>query len=220
MLNSKRRVNKGKFLKNASLEEKKVIIDNYNLSIANLKIEEEKMIKRCNELSQSVSEKNSKISNYRKEKQEIKDSYSKEISILKSEVKELNKFFNSLYLKLETLNKVILKREEIEKDLLNSIIELQEKKEIIESYVINITEQQNKEQTDSNYRLAETLKALSQSQGQLIELKKEIELTKEELEGIKERCVTENKVLSRRQKDLGIYEKRLRNKYPDEIINI
>lgn len=220
MLTGKRRVNKNKLLKNNSLEEKKIIIDNYNLSIAKLKIEEEKMIRKNNDLSEAITKKNSEISGYKKDKEKIKKANYEEASNLRLKLKELKGLidFNSNYLK--TLEAMIPDKEKQEKELIESIGKLIETKKILEDEIVEKAEKGNKTQTEANDNLAKTLKALSGAQNQLIAFREEIELAKKELEGIKETCVLENKILSRRQQDLDIYEKRLKRKYPEEIINL
>lgn len=220
MLTGKRRVNKNKLLKNNSLEEKKIIIDNYNLSIAKLKIEEEKMIRKNNDLSEAITKKNSEISGYKKDKEKIKKANYEEASNLRLKLKELKGLidFNSNYLK--TLEAMIPDKEKQEKELIESIGKLIETKKILEDEIVEKAEKGNKNQTEANDNLAKTLKALSGAQNQLIAFREETELAKKELEGIKETCVLENKILSRRQQDLDIYEKRLKRKYPEEIINL
>jgi chromosome segregation ATPase len=220
MLTGKRRVNKNKLLKNNSLEEKKIIIDNYNLSIAKLKIEEEKMIRKNNDLSEAITKKNSEISGYKKDKEKIKKANYEEASNLRLKLKELKGLidFNSNYLK--TLEAMIPDKKKQEKELIESIGKLIETKKILEDEIVEKAEKGNKTQTEANDNLAKTLKALSGAQNQLIAFREEIELAKKELEGIKETCVLENKILSRRQQDLDIYEKRLKRKYPEEIINL
>jgi len=220
MLTGKRRVNKNKLLKNNSLEEKKIIIDNYNLSIAKLKIEEEKMIRKNNDLSEAITKKNSEISGYKKDKEKIKKANYEETSNLRLKLKELKGLidFNSNYLK--TLEAMIPDKKKQEKELIESIGKLIETKKILEDEIVEKAEKGNKTQTEANENLAKTLKALSVAQNQLIAFREETELAKKELEGIKETCVLENKILSRRQQDLDIYEKRLKRKYPEEIINL
>jgi len=220
MLTGKRRVNKNKLLKNNSLEDKKIIIENYNDSIAKLKIEEEKMIRKNNDLSFSITEKNKRISEFLGIKKNIERIHSENVDIFKKELKDLKKKIEFNKNHLDTLERFIPIKELKEESLINSISELEDKKLKLQKEIKDIVENYNREKILADNRLLETLNKLAEAQNELSRLREDIESAKEVLNNFTEKAVIENKILSRRQKDLGIYEKRLRNRYPDKIINL
>ena len=104
--------------------------------------------------------------------------------------------------------------------LIEEIDELKKLKENLSNQINGYICENNLKLQYCEDKLTKAIKKLSSKEVELSEIINSIERAKEELFNLTRQAFKENRLLERRRKDIEIYEKRLRRKYPEEKINL
>jgi uncharacterized phage infection (PIP) family protein YhgE len=186
--------------------------------IALLKIENEKLEKQNKELAEAVSEKMKRLqfdlSDYKKIEQEhfnkVENLTNQAVELI-SKVEEKQELFN----KLNNNISILQEKEPILKDDINKTgINLTK----LEDKLLKETEEFNKKKFNNEEFIKVLDKKIKEKQSELSKFDSDLEKCKKEFDDTLEKINEENRILSKKQRDLEIYELRLRKKYPNETI--
>lgn len=184
------------FIQKEKLQQNIVELSNSNTDLLKkpfIIVEEYKEIKK--EKLQELEKEKKEIKTIKKNKEKIQEEYNRLL--------ENNKLLSILVKEKEKYNEILLKtQKELEKERDEIIIQINKEKQKVNQIIIDFVKKE-----------AEYTKEIK---------KKEIELNKlkEEIKEEREKIHQDNKLLTIRQNDLYIFEKRLQKKYPNEKIII
>lgn len=173
---------------------------------------------RSNELSQSLTEKNDRLENFvykfqlqEKEWEEKIAELSNTQKGMQSELDEKKNILRTLALDVNKIEQSILSKKEEENILINIINNLQKEK-------LSQIDKLNNIKKDIDREQGEQLGEIILHNKKILNKKEEFNILEEEWQKLKIEIQENICAIGIREKDLCIYEKRLKQKYPNELI--
>lgn len=186
--------------------------------LAKLKVEKEILARENRESAQALDAKRKSLNLDYKSCQKIeKEHFAKieklqnEYNLLFNKVQDKNEEYIKLAQSISSLNNL---KQELEKQ----IPVLENNKLQLEKDIYEKTEKNNVDKKNSEVYLSGIRKKIDEEATLYNELNQKLILAKEELRETIEKTNEENRILSFKQRDLEIYEARLRKKYPNDTI--
>jgi chromosome segregation ATPase len=186
--------------------------------INKLKITTEILERNNRELVKAIDEKEKKILLYAGACEKIEAEHLKKVEKLKKQEEFLKVISENLVLRESDLRNRILEYEEEKKDISESIEVLKIRKLRIDEEITDTAKRFNIRKTEKEEILKELTDKIYDVRVELDETMKKLETAKKEFEITVENTNRENKILSIKQRDIEIYEDRLRKKYPNDLI--